>query len=278
MYLRSGRMENIPYSLSRWTDVPAAKWPWFLSALDEGSMLAFDQRDIVPSRWSLRPEDVLCLLFWTKDPSTLLRDRKVLQPFNVQVHVTVTGWSEVEKGAPNLIEGAVLLQRTALAYGPHNVVWRFSPVPALPDEEVIDRFRRILAVAAPAGIREVMLSFLQPNDRVPETRNLADRMRLMHHLALLAEPHGVRVSLCNDDRSLPWHTWEDHPDNLGPGICVPPESFQGDCRTETCGCALMADPFALNESCVFGCTYCYASDQSLAVRKRNTTRHLPVVR
>ena len=48
--------------------------------------------------------------------------------------------------------------------------------------------------------------------------------------------------------------------------------------SEGCGCVLMADPFTINESCTFGCQYCYAADKSLAPKKRNTTKgHLPVV-
>jgi hypothetical protein len=279
--MRSGRQENLPYSLSRWTDVPAAKWDWFRATLAEGSMMAFSQRDLVPTRWSVKPADTLGLVFWTKDPSNLLRDHKLVKDYDVHVHVTVTGWEEVEKGAPNLIEGTVLLQRTAYAYGPDNVTWRFSPVPILPDEEVADRFGRILAVAAPAGIRDVYLSFLQPNDLVTESRTQADRIRLMSRLAAVADPMGVRVRLCNEDRTLA--QWPDTvPENLSTGICAPPERFSVAGSpvgpSEGCGCALMVDPFNVNESCTFGCTYCYAADRSISTRKRSTTRGLKVIR
>src|SRR5580698_706440 len=99
---RSGAQEGLPYSLSRWTDVPAAKWGWFRAALAKGEMVAFDQRTGVPSTWSLRVKDTLGLVFWTKDPTNLVEDRACLEGFRVQVHVTITGWHEVEKGAPDL--------------------------------------------------------------------------------------------------------------------------------------------------------------------------------
>ena len=280
--MRSGREETLPYSLSRWTDVPAAKWTWFREALAEGSMMAFGQRDLVPARWSLRPEDTLGLVFWTKDPSNLLRDHKLIKAYDTHVHVTVTGWEEVEKGAPNLIEGTVLLQRTAYAYGPDKVTWRFSPVPLLPDDEILDRFNRILAVAAPAGIREVYLSFLQSNDLVEEKRTVDERLRLMTALAAIADPKGVQIRLCNEDRTLAERHADGLPSNLLSGICAPPERFSAPDRpvgpSEGCGCALMVDPFTVNESCTFGCTYCYAADRSISNRKRSSTRTLPVLR
>ena len=179
------------------------------------------------------------------------RDR--LREYRVKVHVTVTGWHEVEKGAPSLREGADKLALAADAFGPEHVTWRFSPVPDVPD--VADRFEAILAMASHYGVKSVYLSFLQENDLLPETRSEQDRL-LMGHPDL-------------------------HP-NLGSGICAPPEDFALPNRerppSEGCGCVLMVDPFTVNESCTMGCAYCYAGDKNSAQKKRNTTRSLPVVR
>lgn len=271
MRVRSGRVEAVPYSLSRWTDLPAAKWPWFVDALDVGSMMAFDPRDPVPSLWSLRPEDTLSLVFWTKDPANLIHSRpRLLSVYDVQVHMTLTGWSEVEKGAPDLYRGMELLQRTIEAFGPDKVTWRFSPIPLLPDDVVYERFRRIADVAASYGLEEVLVSFLQPNDLVPERRAAPERTNLLARLASIGYP-SLAVRLCNDDTSLPLS-------NPRRGVCVPPTAFGKDVPSEACGCAIMIDPFTMNESCSFGCSYCYAADRGLSDKKRNTTRSLPVLR
>lgn len=278
--LLSGKREGIPYSLSRWTDVPGAKWPWFREALAAGAMVAFDPRTAVPGRWSLAPEDTLGLVFWTKDPSNLLKDRELLRAYQVKVHVTVTGWVEVEKGAPDLMSGARLLRETVEVFGSQNVTWRFSPVPILPMPELLERFFTI-ATHAGTGLSEVFVSFLQTNDLMPESRDADQRRATLVEMAKVVKPLGLKVALCNEDRS-PLGA-----DNLVRGICAPPlvpthprETF-GEGRksaeiiipqVEGCGCVLMADPFTINESCTFGCTYCYASDKGLADKKRNTTR------
>lgn len=276
--MKSGRTEGLPYSLSRWTDVPAAKWDWFRASLQAKKMVAFDPRTAIPSEWSLRPEDTLGLVFWTKDPMPLVFERDRLRDYRVKVHVTVTGWHEVEKGAPNLREGSDKLAIAADAFGPENVTWRFSPVPNVPD--VAERFSTILAMASYYGVRSVYLSFLQENDLLPESRSEQEKLNTLVQVAEAASQRGVRVYLCNEDRLLAGHP-DLHP-NLGSGVCAPPEDFSLPNRerppAEGCGCVLMVDPFTINESCTMGCAYCYAGDKNSAQKKRNTTRSLPVVR
>lgn len=275
--MKSGLTEGLPYSLSRWTDVPAAKWEWFKASIRAKKMVAFDPRNAIPSEWSLRPEDTLGLVFWTKDPTNLLFDAPWLRDYRAKVHITATGWEEVEKGAPNLRESANLVGMAAKLLGPENVTWRFSPVPNVPN--AARRFSTILAMAAENGIQKVYLSFLQANDLMPETRSEQERLNLLAEIAEEGQQRQVKVYLCNEDRLLAGHS-DLHP-NLASGICAPPEDFALPSRelppAEGCGCVLMVDPFTINESCTLGCTYCYAADKSLSNRKRNTTR-LKVIR
>lgn len=259
--LRSGKREGIPYSLSRWTDVPASKWGWFLECLRLGQMTAFDPLRTAPSWWSLAPEDTLGLVFWTKDPTNLLRDRHLLAPYNTTVHVTATGWEEVEKGAPGLHAAGHLLAETARAF--ETVYWRFSPVPLLPGWEVLNRFNQLLFYAVMAGLDRVYVSFLQENDLIPETRTAQERSLLLREMSEEASRFGITVLLCADDSTL---------SDVPKGVCVPSSDFEVPGPLENCGCPVMADPFTLNEVCVFNCAYCYAADKSLSRKKRNTTK------
>jgi hypothetical protein len=277
--LRSGLNENIPFSLSRWTDVPGdpGKWAWFKAQVAAGEMVAIDPRNAIPYIWSLRPEDTLGLVFWTKDPTNLIHDAAWLQDYRFKIHVTLTGWEEVEKGAPTIHKGGRLLAEAIAKFGHSKVTWRFSPVPLLASDEVVTRFRLIAPYAKDAS---VYLSFLQTNDLIPETRGDAERIQLMLRLAEVAEVWNIKVLLCNEDRTL--LGVKSLPSNLAPGICAPPEDFaipsHSKAPSEGCGCILMADPFTINESCTMGCRYCYAADKELSGKKRNTTRHhLPVV-
>lgn len=278
MHLINGKVEGIPFSLSRWTDVCGSKWEWFMAQMKQGHMMAFDPRTAIPGHWSLNPEETLGMVFWTKNPLPLIRDKAAFEGHNVKIHVTVTGWEEVEKGAPNLVEGAMLLSRAAEVFGSDNVTWRFSPVPVVDD--AVSRFERIARLSYTSGVDKVFVSFLQENDRVPETRSKEDRLNLIVRISEIADRYGIRVFLCNEDSLL--SKVSELPKNLSTGVCQPPEDFSLPGHnvppSEGCGCVLLADPFTINESCSFGCTYCYASDKSLTSKKRNTTKSLPVIR
>jgi len=234
-------------------------------------MVAIDPRSGAPGVWSLKPEDTLGLVFWTKDPSLLIASQLRLDPYHVTVNVTATGWGEVEKGAPTLYESGELLLETAEAF--QHVYWRFSPIPALPKFTVLERFCTLLAYAHKAKLTEVFVSFLQPNDRIPEVRTPQERFELLNQMSGMAAQYGIEVKLCRDDRSFA--DWQGA--KFSAGICVPQSDFPGATRPEDCGCTLMVDPFTINESCQFGCQYCYAADQGLASKKNNSTRRLKVV-
>lgn len=272
-----GKAENVPYSLSRWTDVPAAKWDWMRQQLDQQWMLAIDQRTSVPARWSLKPEDTLGLMFWTKDPTNLFTEPR-LRDYRVKVHMTVTGWHEVERGVPSLHESANGMALATRQFGPENVYWRFSPVPILTPSSgfgVEHRFQAIASIASSCGIQKVFVSFLQNNDLMPEIRNKAERLDLLCRLADIAAFYKIKVELCADDKSLLAGDFKYR--NLSLGVCAPPEDF-GVTERDTCGCGFAVDPFTINESCTFGCQYCYAADKDAAPKKRNTARTLPVIR
>lgn len=265
-----GRAEGLPYSISRWTDVPADKWLWFRHALARGSMLAIDPRTAFPGRWSLLPEETRALVFWTKNPTALVQDRALLAPYDVWVHLTVTGWTEVEPGAPDLAHALALLEDTVGAYGPDRTVWRFTPIPMLPPGEVVTRFHKIAQVAAKAGLSSVYVAYLQENDLMPEMRSVQDRVNLLDTLSQVAASEGVEVRVCQDDRTLV---------AVGPlrqrlhvGVCAPATDFgENPPPVMDCGCSLMVDPFTINEACSVGCKYCYAASRTRSPHRRNTT-------
>jgi hypothetical protein len=265
-------------------------------------MIGFDPRTAVPCKWSLKPEDVFGLIFWTRQPTNLIRDAEWLKDYPLVVHFTLTGWEEVEHKAPGIKAGLELMTGLVKTFGPERVNWRFSPVPAVPD--VLERFEVIASVAAGLGLPSVYVAFLQENDLLPETRPKKVRQEILKQMA--AKSHGLEILLCADDQTLL------RPDSLGfpmasrvwpggsnlrLGVCEsggrfntlrrekthgmlgpgPAEQFTVQ-DFDTCGCCLAVDPFTINETCNVGCLYCYAADKSLAPKKRNTTKgHLPII-
>jgi hypothetical protein len=270
----SGRQENLPYSLSRWTDLPAAKWDWFKARLAAGSMTGFDPRTPVPipAPWSLRPEDTLGLVFWTKNPANLIKDAALLRPYRVKIHVTLTGWHEAEPDTPTMTEGAHLIRAVVDAFGPEAVTWRFSPIPMLPTASVLQRFWSIATSLRGMGLKRVYASFLHDNDLMPETRSQGERLALLWSMADLVNRFGFEVVSCNVD-TTDLGSPPEVPKNLRKGVCEDGSTFGTGLSKDTCGCSLTVDPFMVNEACCYSCRYCYAADRSLSQIRRNTTKH-----
>jgi hypothetical protein len=271
--MKSGVAEGLPYSLSRWTDVPSAKWPWFKQQLEQGYMVGFDPRTGIPAQWSLDGSAVHGLIFWTKNPTNLLNDAKLIREYPLVIHVTLTGWTEVEKGAPGIAEGIGLLRETIKTFGAKRVVWRFSPIPQLSNFEVLERFMLIAPEVMDAGLFRCYAAFLQGNDLMPETRTPARRRLLLAMLATATQSFNpdFELMLCQDDKETLASLISYAPVNLKLGVCEDGKIFGGAPPVMDCGCCLSVDPFTVNESCTMGCAYCYAADRSLAPKKRNTT-------
>jgi hypothetical protein len=237
-------------------------------------MQAFDVRTGVPDWWSLAPEETHSLVFWTKVPKNLVADYALLSAYKVKVHVTITGWEEVERGAPNIETATQWASNLSDLVGRENLSWRFSPVPIL--SSVRSLYQRFESIASrmTGKTNSVYLSFLQPNDMIPETRSATECLQIMRELAQIADAYRIRVRLCN--------VYKDSLDGLGAqqnlsaGVCVPCEG-EPKPQSESCGCAIMVDPFTFNESCTLSCGYCYASDKSLSPKKSNSTKGLVVI-
>jgi hypothetical protein len=266
--MHSGVDERMPYSLSRWTDLPIDKWDWFKEQLRQGWMLGFDPRTAMPGKWSLEPEKTFGLIFWTKDPANIVKDAKLLDKFPLVLHVTLNGWPEVEVGAPGLWRGVSRLAAAVEQFGVERVVWRFSPIPLLYQTEVILRFEVIAKAAARLGLKRVYASFLQSNDLMMEQRTVQERQSLLRRMA---DVTSLEVVLCQDDKATLVGSL-DMPHNLRSGVCEDGSIFgRGLAHVDDCGCALAVDPFTVNETCSLGCGYCYAADKGLSQCRRNTT-------
>jgi len=129
-------MENLlqrglPLSLSRWTDVAHWYKPWLCDLITrQGFVFAPDPEDGLFKKWSLHPEEVHSLFFWTKNPSALLTPlMSWLTPYRVFTAVTITCWDEEEPGAPGFEAQLAGLQDLVALVGASSVRVRFSPVP-----------------------------------------------------------------------------------------------------------------------------------------------------
>lgn len=121
-------------SASRRTDIPAFYTEWLRNRLNAGYCTVVNPFNHKISLVSLRPEDVSCLVFWTKNPTSMLRDRELFsmleKNYSFYFLFTINGYpEEFERGVCNKKEDII---RTFIELSERveslRVIWRYDPI------------------------------------------------------------------------------------------------------------------------------------------------------
>lgn len=267
-------------SASRRTDVPAFYSRWFLRRLEEGFCEWIHPFGGRLSRVSLRADDVLSLVFWTRNPAPLLPALGDLASagYVFYFHVTITGLPEsIETHNPPLETSIRRIRALADAVGPDAVIWRYDPIvvsTVTPAGYHLERFEEI-ARELEGSTRRVYVSFV---DDYGKTRanfarvaaeegvsfrdpDPAERREMALRLRDAAERRGMRLHACCEDALVG--------EGIEKGRCVDidmvrllrPDATEEPKRRPTraeCGCTESVDIGAY-DTCPFGCRYCYAT-------------------
>ncbi len=119
-------------SASRRTDVPAFFGGWFMKRLQEGYVMVRNplNRSHV-RRVELTPDQVDCIVFWTKNPTPFLRYLPELDAmgYTYYFQYTLNPYpKQIEGGLPAQRDRISAFQVLADHVGPNRVVWRYDPI------------------------------------------------------------------------------------------------------------------------------------------------------
>ena len=275
-------------SVSRRTDVPAFHARWFMRRLAAGFAEYRNPFSGQTYRVSLDPADVRAFVFWTRNPSPLMRYLPELRrrgtPFYFLFTLTAYPRS-IERSTPTFGQAVKKFQGLASRIGPERVRWRYDPI-VVSKEMNGDYHRRNFSriARALAGTTEVcIVSFLDMYGKVK--RNLAalekrtrfqcedissaSRLALTSDLAEIGAEYGIRLLACCEDGLVGGA--------VGKARCVDPELLDRIAPSEgrlpirstreECGCAASRDIGAY-DTCPHGCVYCYANASPEAARRR----------
>lgn len=227
-----------------------------------------------PKAVSLRPEDVFCFVFWTKNPSDhfIQHAKELKSPWYLQW--TITGYGkDMEPGLPE--KGTVLkrFRDTAESVSSRRVWWRYDPV-LISDAYTVAWHKATFAnmCAALDGYTDrCVVSFLDEYGKIkplvkdgilraPTKQEIHD---LARSFADSAAKHGITVQTCSEGQyDLTAYGIQEAPcidaafieREFGltlPAAVKTPNSFR------RCKCAVNTD-IGMYHRCSHGCKYCYA--------------------
>jgi len=266
-------------SVSRRTDIPAFYGDWFMHRLKEGFVGVVSpfsgKRYIV----SLRPEDVVCFVFWSKNFSPFIESLKIIDGLGYKFYFNYTitalpGILENDVEKQSAIDALKQLSRT---YSPRHINWRFDPIILSGTYDrsfYINAFEELASEFA-GYVERCYFSFVVVYNKVKRNFEELERktglkitnpsndfkIELANDLAAIAEHYGIRMFSCCGDYLVN--------DNIHKAHCIDgniietlffPDGLkykQKPTRKE-CGCTESTD-IGTYDTCPHGCIYCYAN-------------------
>lgn len=267
-------------SVSRRTDIPAFYGPWFERRLDEG--FAGWENPFGGQKYlvSLKREDVIALVFWSKDYrpffSTLERVRALGYP--TVFNYTITGLpQDFECNLAPTDDALDSLIELSRLYSPDHVNWRYDPIvisSMTPAEFHEQKFAELCAklrghvkrcyfsYAIQYGKvarnyqrfeREHRIKFFDPSE--------SERISLARRLAAIAATHEIEMFTCCGDYLIGEQIKKAH---CIDGDIISRLYYGGDWHgvekpsRKECGCTASTD-IGKYDTCPHGCIYCYAN-------------------
>ncbi len=277
-------------SCSRRTDVPAFYSRWLINRLQAGYCHVVNPFNNRVFEVSLKPDDCLALVFWTRNPAPLLPhlDELVAWGYRYYFHYTIVGYPKaLEPHNPAMETSIKTFKRLADRLSADRVRWRYDPIvlsTATPPEYHL-RQAEVIASQLEGYTHHCTFSFVNFYNKtkrnlgsVTEKTNitfqqpaLAERQTLVRELAQIVGAHGISLNSCCDDSLAVGSVKKNH--------CIDPDLLQalvpdltGDLKAEPtrkdCGCASSVDIGAY-DTCLFGCEYCYATNSRSIALKRH---------
>jgi hypothetical protein len=227
-------------------------------------------------RVSLCPQDVLGIVFWTRQPTPLFRHLGALDRAGYVYYFqqTIVGYPEaIDRRAPSREEGVRSFAALSERIGAERVVWRYDPIllsRTISGAWHRDNFRR-MADALAGRTRRVVVSVLDPYVRTRRRLETAEDgieyrpaayEELLQTLASEARARGMAMQSCAEPAL--------RVAGIEPGRCVDGallralaggagvSRWRRHRQREGCLCHASVD-IGVNDSCGFGCRYCYAT-------------------
>ncbi|MDT8448162.1 MAG: DUF1848 domain-containing protein [bacterium] len=283
-------------SASRRTDIPAFYSEWFVNRLRAGYLLTrnpFNAHQV--SKVSLLPEDVTAIVFWTRNPTPLMKHLKEIDRsgYRYYFQYTITGYPKIlETSVPRPHRALETFSKLSDLVGANRVIWRYDPV-LLSAKMDMDEHKRLfvkIADSLASKTRRVVVSFADLYTKV--NRNLAkvDQLQpwdIVEHRDKLSElafffsktagERGLEIQSCAEDVDLSKEGIEHgkciDDQLIGSVLKVESDHAKDKGQREACGCVKSVD-IGMYNTCLHGCAYCYATaNKSLALK--NHEKHDP---
>jgi len=286
-------------SASRRTDIPAFFGDWFIKRVEDGYF--YNINPFNPGKvkgYSLLPEDVDAIVFWTKNPEPFLKHLDYLDSngYNYYFQYTLNCYPKLlEPNLPEVDERIDTFIKLGSRIGRGKVIWRYDPIvisSVTPVEYHIEKLSYI-AEKLKGNTESLIISFAdfygKVNNRIRSISKENDivftdltevgyrysLLKMCKQIKNISVANGVEVFTCAEDIDL-------RSIGIKNGSCIDgkminklfrlDKDFKKDLnQRKECQCVESVDVGVYN-TCRFQCTYCYANYSSKSI-SNNLAKH-----
>jgi DNA repair photolyase len=281
-------------SASRRTDIPAFYSEWFMNRIREGYCYVPNPMNTHQvARVPLKPEDVEIIVFWSKNPAPMIPKLSELKKrgFSFYFQFTLNNYPlALEPGVPTLEKRLETFRILSNTIGATGVVWRYDPIiiSNYTSYEFHQERFTYLAEELKGYTQRVMismvdfyrktdrrLSILEKEEGYQFKRDIVDSEemhQLLRFFSEIANKNNIEIFTCAEEKDY-------SKDGVPPGKCIDDEiirklnksnlKYKKDpAQRESCLCMISKD-IGINETCMHGCQYCYATTNNTIAERRN---------
>jgi len=262
-------------SASRRTDIPAFHSDWLIERIKERCVNVknpLNQSQI--SKISLEPDEVDCIVFWSKNPKPMLDKLHLFNEYIFYFQFTLNPYdNDIEINLPPKSEIINTFKKLSNIVSPQRVIWRYDPVLLNAKYTIsyhIDKFND-MAYQLKGYTEKVIFSYIDFYKKCAENMKsngiteiiIEDKLLLAENFSKSAIENKLLISTCAEDIDLSQY-------NIEHAKCIDDElisklterdlSIKKDKNQRLeCGCVTSRDIGEYN-TCSNGCVYCYAGN------------------
>lgn len=286
-------------SVSRRTDIPAFYSDWFINRIRAGYCTVqnpFNHNQI--SKVSMKPEDIDVIVFWSRNPSPLIRYLQQLDDIGFRYYFQFTIMNnprELDPNSPSTHSAINIFKKLSERIGPQRIIWRYDPI-VFSNLTGIKYHLESYKLIASQLKGYTKLSIISIVDIYKKTQKRIKQLQmqgveisqylgeqdeeftlLMENIVQIAASFNFEIHSCSEVINLtqygikPGKCIDDQYINKVFGISVTKKKDPNQ-RAE-CGCVVSKD-IGMYDTCIYGCQYCYATS-SLDLAKINHEHHNP---
>ena len=265
--------DNMIITVGGRTDIVNYYTPWLLNRLSEGyaySRNPFARENVY--KLSLKPEDVDCLLFCSKNYQPILKHiGDIDEKYNILCNYTITAYSkDIEPKVPSINQSIKTLKRLSDIVGSNKILWRYDPILLTEKytvEKHLETFEYMAEKISPL-IYRCIFSFVDMYKKVEENMpeiipiTNEDKMKLLKGIGEISERYNLYTQSCATNES--YEKYGIHAagcttrEILEQAHNVVYKNVKGTGIRQNCHCIPSRAIGAYN-SCLSECKYCYAN-------------------